>query len=181
MKERFDPYVPFEGIVAGVSLIIDTTECPIRCQLNATYSGYKKDHTFKYEIACQVVTGRICWAPFTTLLGPDSDKDVFYFHKLCDNLKDGEKILGDLHYSGLSHSFIKKKEEMTVDIRNVRGTIEHVIRRLKQGYHCLDHPWRHSLDKHCHAFNVAVHLTNIRFLFEPLHENVNKNLIPNLK
>ena len=43
-------------------MVVDTTECPIQRPLepwieSSTYSGYKKRHTLKYEVAVTEETG----------------------------------------------------------------------------------------------------------------------------
>lgn len=60
-------------------MAIDTTECPVATTLAATYSGYQKDHTLKYELGAQIATGRIVWSPIPSLLGPEADQNVLEF------------------------------------------------------------------------------------------------------
>jgi hypothetical protein len=172
---RFYPFVPISGPCAGATVVVDTTECEIHSTLNATYSGYKKKFTFKYEVGVQIASGKAVWAPVPGLLGPDADQDSFYYFGIYKHMERGEKFLGDGHYVGLPYSLIEKREEMTNEIREVRAIVEHFFARLKQ-FECLKSPWRHSLDKHFVVFNVCVQLTNIKLDFEPLHDRFNKYL-----
>lgn len=48
-ERRKDFLIPTQGHLAGCSVVIDTTECPILNDQNATYSGYKQANTLKYE------------------------------------------------------------------------------------------------------------------------------------
>ena len=85
----------------------------------ATYSGYKKKHTLKYEIACNITNGIIVWAPVPGALGPSADQDLLMYYKIFDNMLEDEFYLGDGHYLNEPKSRIIFKEDMTDDISHV--------------------------------------------------------------
>lgn len=47
--ERLSTQIPLNGLLAGCTLAIDTSECSIKTAQDELYSGYKHDHTLKYE------------------------------------------------------------------------------------------------------------------------------------
>ena len=143
-------------------MAIDTTECPVATTLASTYSGYKEDHTFKYELNVQITTGEIVWAPTPGLLGPDSDGDTLKFFGIEKKMMKGELYLGDGHYVGKEKSLIMYPEDMTDDVGHVRAIVEHAFARIKQN-NCLHDHWRHGLQNHWMIWKICVHLTNIKF------------------
>ncbi len=161
---------PAQGRFASVTTVIDTTECPIACGLTATYSGYKKYNSLKYELGVSVASGRFVWAPTPGLLGPDSDTDCFFHFKIWERFLPGEMFLGDGHYSGLPFSFVPSGSELTIEDQHVRAIVEHAIGKLKH-WHCLSVPWHHDLSLHHVAFSVCVNVTNIQFEFQPCHKH----------
>jgi hypothetical protein len=169
-SNRFLGFLPSTGLFNGVTMAIDTTECPVRSDISALYSGYKQEHTLKYEAACHIATGEFVWAPEMGLLGPDADQDVFQFNHITKYMLDHEMFLGDGHYVGLPHSWAHTKTQMTDEVGHVRAIIEHAFCRLKQ-FHCLVLLWRHDYAKHHMAWKICVHVTNIKMKDEPLHKH----------
>jgi len=49
LSTRFGYFYPKDGPFTDCCLVVDTSECPIQNNLAATYSGYKKKNTMKYE------------------------------------------------------------------------------------------------------------------------------------
>lgn len=171
-EHRLPPYsfVPTSGFWEGTTVVIDTTECPIASTFRATYSGYKRDHTFKYELGVQIASGEIVWAPTPGFLGPEADQNVFGENKIIDLMLPNEKFVGDGHYIGLPHSLIQTPEKMTENVAHVRAIIEHVFGRLKE-FHCLATAWRHNENFHYVAWQVCVHVTNMKLTESPIHEH----------
>lgn len=148
-------------------MIIDTTECPIATTLGAAYSGYKKKHTFKYELGIAIGTGKFVWAPTPGLLGPNADQDSFRYFGIATVFQPWELFLGDGHYVGLPHCFFPTIASMTKRDRKIRSYIEHAIGRLKK-WSCLETPWRHKYEIHYVVFGVCVHITNMMLDEQPL-------------
>jgi len=75
LGDRFSPFIPQLGIFAGISLIVDGTDCAIdrpktREERNYFSNGRHKENTYgrynyKYTIACQIISGKIC-----SVIGP---------------------------------------------------------------------------------------------------------------
>lgn len=80
---KFGVSVP--NFLQNVTVAIDTTT------FKATYSGYKKKHTLKYEVACAIDTGIIVWAPVPGFFGPYADQDLLRFYKIFNKMDPNEK------------------------------------------------------------------------------------------
>lgn len=159
------------GAFENTFIAIDTTECPIASGQGALYSGYKKDHTLKYEAAVSIVEGIFVWAPVPGLLGPGADQDACRFYHIADQMKKNEKYLGDGHYVGLEKSLVRDMTEFQKvrdEYGHVRAIVEHAFSRMKN-FSCMEYHWRYDVAKHYLAYKLCVHLTNIIFRTKPLH------------
>src|SRR5690349_13612686 len=102
LKSRFEQRLP-TGLFEGVLVIVDGTECPIMRPnsiiQNVFYSGKKKRHTIKYEVAVRVSDGLLVWisGPFP---GKVHDMAMLHDGNLCSYLVNQERILGDKGYQG---------------------------------------------------------------------------------
>ena len=66
MEKRLQDQPEVQGIFDGLNLIVDGTECRIqRPSMDSVqrlfYSGKKKCHTIKYEVAVNKANGHFCW------------------------------------------------------------------------------------------------------------------------
>lgn len=172
IEDRWNYQYPQRGPLAHCTLLIDTTECPVASTSAATYSGYKKNNTFKYEAAVGITSGKFHWAPIPGDTGPTADETVFKKNNITRFLQNNEFILGDGKYKNVSHA-IPHHEETKKIRQQVRSLIENAFGRLKH-FHCLVYPWRHSLEKHHVVFRVCIHITNITIDFKPLRKNAIK-------
>jgi hypothetical protein len=163
-----------------VNMILDVAECPIERPLdNETqrqyYSGKKKRHTIKYEIAVQLVTGRIVWMA-GGVPGSTHDLDIARNCGLIEQLLAGEKILADKAYVAeecFIHPFkgAETEEERVFNsaVSSLREIVEHSIGRIKL-FHFTKQAWRHELSLHLIAFKVVCHALNVELEFYPVHQ-----------
>lgn len=151
----------------NTTIVVDTTECPVASTEDVLYSGYKGKETLKYEVGVAIGTGRFVWAPTPGLLGPDSDQFCYRFFGLTSRLRAFELVLGDSHYIGESHSYVKSSSEYTKLVKRVRVIIENAINRLKK-WNVLVLPWRHAVEIHHVVFTLVVHIANIEMENNPI-------------
>jgi hypothetical protein len=88
-----------------LAVIIDTFEQPIerpkdRAQADTFYSGKKKRHTLKVQVAVDEETGRLVEVS-ESFPGPTSDMSVLKSSGVLGRLPEGVGILGDLAYVGM--------------------------------------------------------------------------------
>src|SRR5688572_4121221 len=95
-------------------------------------SGYKKDHTLKYEAACQITSGRICWSPVPALPGLTADIQLYEFYNLGGKLENGEYFLGDSHYQSIPNCLKNESE----NYNKLQSLIKQLFERLKT-FNCL--------------------------------------------
>src|SRR5262245_3602127 len=89
-----------------LAVIIDTFEQRVqrskdRTDADAHYSGKKKQHTLKSQIAVDEVSGEICDVP-ASVPGPTADIMLLKESKLLSRLPAGVGGLGDLAYVGIA-------------------------------------------------------------------------------
>jgi hypothetical protein len=89
----------------GLAVVIDTFEqrvqrCKDRQVADAHYSGKKKQHTLKSQIAVDEETGQIVDVA-DSLPGPTADITVLEQSRLLERLPDGVGGIGDLAYVGI--------------------------------------------------------------------------------
>ncbi len=164
-------------------LITDTTECPLAKPKDSSlqrilYSGYKKQCTFKYEVAIDCQSGLpIYWSgPFS---GPTADITVFrsglkHFmvqHALvglADGTYQGEHsllLVPPRPYHGLTslermiHNLLSKK----------RVLIENLYSRMK-GFEILSVRFRHGITQHQKVFKFVLSSITIDLNFRPLRK-----------
>ena len=88
----------------GLAVIVDTFEQRVqrpraRAEANTFYSGKKKQHTLKSQIAVDERDGRVVDVP-PSVRGPTNDLTLLKESHLLDRLPDGVGALGDLAYVG---------------------------------------------------------------------------------
>jgi len=144
-----------------LAVIVDTFEQAVqrpkaRAAADAWYSGKKKQHTRKIQVAVEATTGR-----FVDLAsdwrGPTSDWRVLTESGLLDRLAPQVVVLGDLAYVGLAKAHpggVTPKRKPRAQPRppgdvtanqafaRRRVTVEHSIRRVRL-FACVTAPDRH--------------------------------------
>jgi len=194
LENRLLPYIPKVGIFAGVSLIVDGTDCAIdrptkRQDRNYHSNGRHKENTYgrynlKYTVACQIISGKIC-----SVIGPHggSVADI-------TALRDGDDIaiitcwnpleilLADKGYQGhhkcltpfKGKNISPEEDAFNEVLASVRILVECVLKRIKQ-FGALGSRGRFHCDreKHKAVFNVAAQVTNICMEYEPVWQQPN--------
>ena len=165
-------------------IVIDSTECVISRPVNSImanimYSGYKKKHTVKYEVAVSETDG----TPLSVVgpvAGPTSDMNI-YRMKVRGILKEkGWLGLADGTYQGDYKYLVvppRPYRDLTDRQRRFhhrlskrRVIVENFFARLKN-FRCLNVRWRHSILKHKWIFHVLVNCLSIDLEYRPLYLN----------
>jgi len=157
------------------SCIVDVTECPIeRPFLNEWefFSGKKRRHTLKYEIAVHIQTGRIVWiaGPFRGSVHDLTIARNGFIHNLFHN----EQVLGDKAYVGdprfiapFRPACTTAQEHFNYIVSCKRLLVEQVIKRIKH-FHAVCHEWRQSLPLHGIVFKVIANIVVMSLFIEPI-------------
>jgi hypothetical protein len=170
----------------NIQIIVDGTECPIQRPTDDDiqwlfYSGKKKKHTLKYEVAVNITNGEIVWisgpAP-----GKTHDLTMLRNNGLLLLLLSGEWLLADKGYQGDSRILVPFKgkwEDLTPwqqtfnrIVGSVRVLVERSIGRIKR-FSCLKVPWRHDISLHMIAFTVCAQLAQIGIVVNALEKQIN--------
>lgn len=126
----------------------------------------------KYEAAISLGTGLFVWCPVPGTRGPTADQTLFHKYGIAGKMDENELFLGDGHYIGLPHSFVQtlhQMKQLNEKVGHVRAIVEHAFSRLKD-FNCLVAPFRHSLCMHHVVFKICIHVTNLKFKYQPLHQ-----------
>jgi hypothetical protein len=178
ISRRYSSLVPKTGVFANVSLIVDSTDCPIdrpsKLEDRLEYtSGRSKENTYgrynlKYTVGCQITTGEIC-----LLLGPEPGRisDIVALRNGAVEMKDlqpKEILLADKgyqgHYKCLSPfkgtSITPTEEAFNEVLASVRILLECVFQRMKIfGVLGRKGIFRHTISKHKLVFNLVCQVT----------------------
>lgn len=160
-----------------VSLIVDTTECPVRRPADPVaqgvwYSGKHKEHTIKYEVGVSLVSGEICWWA-GGVPGCSHDIKVNKTMGLLDHLNDDEYLLGDKGYSGPKYvtpirgkaeNLSEKQKAWNSFLGKSRVLVENVFARFKN-FAVLRHKWRNNLALHPYVFSLLAQIVNVEIQF----------------
>ena len=161
-------------------VVIDTFEQPIqrpqeRKVADTYYSGKKKRHTLKSQVAVDEETGQIVDVP-ESALGPAADIKVLEESGLLERLPEGVGAIGDLAYvgieklhpSGLGAAPRKKprgKERPAEDVEYNRAfskrriVVEHTIGRMRR-YQSITQPDRNHREQHTARVRSVAGLVN---------------------
>jgi hypothetical protein len=165
----------------GLAVVIDTFEQPVqrpRRREKRFYSGKKKRHTLKSQVAVDEVTGRIVDIA-DSVPGPTADLKVLRKSKLLKRLPAGVGALGDLAYVGIADEHPeglgatprrkpRGKPRPQADRRfnkafsRRRIIVEHSIGRLRR-YQSLTHVDRHHRVGHTARVRAVAGLVNRMF------------------
>ena len=91
-----------------LAVIIDTFEqrvqrCKNRSTADTYYSGKKKQHTLKGQVAVDEDDGTVCDVP-ESVVGPTADLTVLKQSELLERLPEGVGAIGDLAYVGIAEA-----------------------------------------------------------------------------
>ncbi|MBK9944489.1 MAG: transposase family protein [Kouleothrix sp.] len=164
----------------ALAVIIDTFEqkvqrCKDRTQADAHYSGKKKQHTLKPQVAVDERDGTICDVS-ESALGPTADLTVLKQSKLLERLPKGVGAIGDLAYIGIAEEHPDKlgatprrkprgKERPEEDVcfnrafSKRRIKVEHTIGRMRR-YQSLNQTDRHHRKNHTARTRAVAGLVN---------------------
>jgi hypothetical protein len=164
----------------GLAVIVDTFEQPVqrpkdRAEADAYYSGKKKRHTLKSQVAVEEAEGRVADVA-DSVRGPTHDLTLLKASGLLGRLPPRVGALGDslyqgiaaAHPAGLGASPRKKprgKERPPEDVAYNRAfarrrvTVEHTIRRLRV-YESLTQADRHHRRGHTARVAAVAGLVN---------------------
>jgi len=164
-------------------VIVDATECKInRPQFSwfqrATYSGYKKTTTLKYEVAMSEKR-RLSISYSGPFVGPTSDIEIFRSHLKGEMEENGWIGLADGTYQGEPAYLLVSprpykyltpyQKELHRRLSKRRVLVENLIGRLKS-FHCLSSRWRHSVLQHHIVFHVVLNVVCVDLSFRPLRK-----------
>lgn len=163
-----------------LAVIIDTFEQRVqrskdRSEADAHYSGKKKQHTLKSQIAVNEETGEICDVA-ESVVGPTADISVLKQSRLLERLPEGVGGIGDLAYVGIAEAHPqglgatprrkpRGKDRPPEDVcfnrafsrRRIR--VEHTIGRMRR-YECLSQSDRHHRKNHTPRVRAVAGLVN---------------------
>jgi hypothetical protein len=163
-----------------LAVIIDSFEQHVqrskdRSEADAHYSGKKKQHTLKSQLAVDEATGAICDVS-DSVVGPTADITLLETSGLLSRLPDGVGGIGDLAYVGIAALHPKGlgatprrkprgKDRPPEDVcfnrafAKRRIKVEHTINRLRR-YQCLSQTDRHHRRNHAPRVRAVAGLVN---------------------
>jgi hypothetical protein len=163
-----------------LAVIIDSFEQPVqrskeRADADAHYSGKKKRHTLKSQIAVDEETGEICDLS-ESVVGPTADIRLLEESQLLARLGEGVGGIGDLAYVGIAELHPKGlgatprrkprgKDRPPEDVcfnrafAKRRIKVEHTIGRMRR-YQCLNQTDRHHRRNHSARTRAVAGLVN---------------------
>jgi DDE superfamily endonuclease/Helix-turn-helix of DDE superfamily endonuclease len=163
-----------------LAVIIDTFEQRVqrskdRTEADAHYSGKKKQHTLKSQVAVNEETGEICDVS-DSVLGPTADITLLKESGLLERLPEGVGGIGDLAYVGIAEAHgqglgacprrkPRGKDRPPEDIAFNRAfsrrriKVEHTIGRMRR-YQCLSQSDRHHRQNHAPRVRAVAGLVN---------------------
>jgi DDE superfamily endonuclease/Helix-turn-helix of DDE superfamily endonuclease len=172
-----------DGLLAEtppLAVIIDTFEQRVQRPRDhqaqrAHYSGKKKQHTLKVQVAIDEDTGAVCDVS-DSHPGPTADMTILKDSALLDRLPDGVGGIGDLGYQGIAalhpqglgacpRRKPRRKERPPADgafnraFSQRRIRVEHTIGRIRR-YQCLSQLDRHHRQHHSMRTRAVAGLVN---------------------
>lgn len=151
-----------------LAVIIDSFEQRVqrpqdRSEADTYYSGKKKAHTLKSQVAVDEDSGEIV-AVSASVQGPTADMALLKASRLVERLPDGGGMIGDLAYVGIAqvhpqglgaaprrkprgHPRPRDDIAYNTAFSRRRITVEHTIGRLRR-YQAITQPDRHHRQQH---------------------------------
>jgi hypothetical protein len=164
----------------ALAVIIDTFEqrvqrCKDRKQADAHFSGKKKQHTLKGQVAVDEHDGTVCDVP-ESVVGPTADLTLLKQSGVLERLPEGVGALGDLAYIGIAEAHgaglgatprrkPRGKDRPPEDIAfnqafsRRRIKVEHTIGRMRR-YQSLSQTDRHHRRNHTARTRAVAGLVN---------------------
>ncbi len=179
-RRRGKPLDALLSDLPAVAVLIDTFEQRIqrpkdRTMADGYYSGKKKQHTLKSQVAVDEATGEVVDVA-ESVPGPTADITLLDESKLLNRLPDGVGGLGDLAYVGIDkrqrHSAAPRrkprgKERPPADIEYNRAfarrriPVEHTIGQVRQ-FQALSQLDRQHRNHHTARVRAVAGLVNRR-------------------
>jgi DDE superfamily endonuclease/Helix-turn-helix of DDE superfamily endonuclease len=166
--------------IPELAVIVDTFEQRVqrprdRAEADRYYSGKKKQHTLKTQVAIDAASGKVVDVP-DSVCGPTSDLTVLKSSGLLDRVDPDVGVLGDLAYvgivplhpAGLGFTPRRKPREQPRPPADVvyntafaaaRIGVEHTIGRLRR-YQALTQLDRHHRQAHAARVRAVAGLVN---------------------
>jgi DDE superfamily endonuclease/Helix-turn-helix of DDE superfamily endonuclease len=163
-----------------LAVIIDSFEQRVqrskdRSDADTHFSGKKKQHTLKGQVAVDADLGTVCDVP-DSVPGPTADLTLLKQSKLLSRLPSGVGALGDLAYIGIAELHPQHlgatprrkprgKDRPPEDVcfnrafAKRRIKVEHTINRLRR-YQCLSQTDRHHRQNHAPRVRAVAGLVN---------------------
>ena len=163
-----------------LAVIIDTFEqrvqrCKDRKQADAHFSGKKKQHTLKPQVAVDEDDGTVCDVG-ESVVGPTADLTLLKQSGLLNRLPDGVGAIGDLAYVGIAEAHPaglgatprrkprgkdRPPEDMCFNraFSKRRIKVEHTIGRMRR-YQSLNQTDRHHRRNHTARTRAVAGLVN---------------------
>lgn len=163
-----------------LAVIIDTFEQRVQRPrdhqaADGYYSGKKKQHTLKSQVAVNEATGEICDVP-DSVPGPTADLTLLKQSQLLERLPDGVGGIGDLAYVGIAAAHPhglgatprrkpRGKDRPPEDVcfnrafAKRRIKVEHTIDRMRR-YQCVNQTDRHHRRHHAMRTRAVAGLVN---------------------
>lgn len=163
-----------------LAVIIDTFEqrvqrCKDRKQADAHYSGKKRQHTLKGQVAVDEDDGTVCDVP-ESVVGPTADLTLLKQSGLLARLGEGVGAIGDLAYVGMAEAHPhglgatprrkprgKDRPPEEIDFNRAfakrRIKVEHTIGRMRR-YQSLSQTDRHHRRNHTARTRAVAGLVN---------------------
>ncbi len=163
-----------------LAVIIDTFEqrvqrCKNRSTADTYYSGKKKQHTLKGQVAVDEDDGTVCDVP-ESVVGPTADLTVLKQSELLERLPEGVGAIGDLAYVGIAEAHPQHlgatprrkprgKDRPPEDVcfnrafAKRRIKVEHTIGRMRR-YQSLSQTDRHHRRQHTARTRAVAGLVN---------------------
>ena len=166
----------------GLLILVDSFEQPVqrpkeRAEADKYYSGKKKDHTIKGQVAINEITGKIVDVP-ESVPGPTADIKLLEASKLAERLPGDIGLGGDLAYVGADKLHPqglvvtprrkpRGQERPAADIEYNRAfsrrrvTVEHTIGLMRR-YQAITQLDRHHRQHHTERVRAIAGLVNRR-------------------
>lgn len=163
-----------------LAVVIDTFEQRVqrskdRQDADAHFSGKKKQHTLKGQVAVDADIGTVCDVP-DSVPGPTADITLLKESGLLSRLPEGLGAIGDLAYVGIAEAHPaglgatprrkpRGKDRPPEDVcfnrafAKRRIVVEHTINRLRR-YQCLSQTDRHHRHNHAPRVRAVAGLVN---------------------
>lgn len=163
--------------IPELAVVIDTFEQRVqrpadRAEADGLYSGKKKMHTLKSQVAVEECTGQVVDTSLS-MAGPTADLRLLEHSTLMTRLPPGVRAIGDLAYVGIAalgcgaaprrkpRGQARPPDDIAYNtaFSRRRIVVEHTIGRFRH-FHSLAHPDRHHRRRHAMRVAAVAGLVN---------------------